>query len=148
MLPLEAPVLPTMNRLIKYNNGNKVMNEPEKAMNVDVDSDPLVLEKAMNVDSDPLVLGLIRQVNNQRSSGNFDNMLPLADVVIPDAVVIACPIARQHLAQAKNCKKCKHLNGIVQIAFSTTDLQWSHQYGISCGFPVDRKCSMVCLGDG
>ena len=98
------------------------------------------------IDKNLQVLDDIKQVTKLRALGNFNNMLPLAVIIIPDSVVISCPMARQHLSQAKKCCSCSHFNGIVQTTFNDEcEMQWDHKYAISCGFPVDRKCITVCI---
>ena len=98
------------------------------------------------IDDDPAMLHNIKLVDRQRGAGDFDNMLPVVDVQIPASVVIGCPMVRQHLSQAKNCKTCDHFNGIVQTSYNDEGpMQWDHKFAISCRFPLDRKCSSVCF---
>ncbi len=108
-----------------------------------------IVPMGASIDTDPSILETIKQVTQQRACGRFDNMLPLVEVVIPDSVVISCPVVRQHLSQAKNCKACGHFNGIVQTTFNDEYVvQWDHKFAVSCAFPVDRKCSSVCFSGG
>ena len=100
----------------------------------------------MQPDTDTGILEAIKTVNRARGSGDFNNMLPIAQVAIPQSVVISCPLAKQHLSQAKNCVDCNHFNGIVQTGYNDESVsQWDHKFAISCGFPVDRKCATVCF---
>ena len=108
-----------------------------------------IKKAGLNIDDDVQILHDIKAVDQQRGRGNFDNTLPIANVAIPDSVVIGCPMVRQHLSQAKNCKKCQHFNGIVQTAYNDEyPMQWDHKYAISCRCPSERKCSSVCFSEG
>ncbi len=98
------------------------------------------------IDKNESILHDIRGVNRQRAAGNYDNTLPIVKVDIPPSVVISCPMARDHLSQAKACTTCRHFKNIVQIAYNDEQrMRWDVKYSISCKFPVDRKCSSVCL---
>jgi len=103
----------------------------------------------LNIDTDNTVLDFLTEINSKRASGDFNNMLPVVEVAIPDGVVISCPMARQSLLRVKNCLKCTQFNGVVQIAFNDKHpMQWDHKYAISCGFPVDRRCSSIFVDEG
>jgi len=102
-----------------------------------------------NIDTDPKRLNEIISVTKQRGIGNFNNMLPVVDVKIPDSVLIDCPMARVMLSQAKGCGHCEHFNGIVQTIFNDEyEMLWDQKFAISCGFPVDRKCKSMSLFEG
>lgn len=102
----------------------------------------------MVVDTDPTRLAEIKAVSSARAGGDCNNMLPRVDISIPGSVVLTCPMAKQHLSQAKNCIGCEHFNGIVQTGYNDEYvMQWDHKYAISCGFPVDRKCATVCISN-
>ena len=102
-----------------------------------------------NIDTDLKRLEHIMSVNKQRGAGDFDNMLPVVDIKIPDSVLISCPMARQTLIQAKGCRVCQRFNGIVQTSFNDEiNMQWDHKFAISCAFPVDRKCASMSLFEG
>ena len=99
-----------------------------------------------NIDTDKKVLEHIMQVSDQRSNGNFNNMLPVVNIPVPDSVLINCPLDRRDLHRAKNCDVCTWFNGVVQTAYNDeNEMRFKEKYAISCGFPVDRKCTS--LGD-
>jgi len=93
-----------------------------------------------NIDSDLRLLEDIKAISAQRGAGNFNNMLPIVIVPIPNSVLISCPLARKQLRQGKVCIKCEHFNGVVQTTFNNEyEMPFEDKYAISCGFPVDRK---------
>jgi RNase H-fold protein (predicted Holliday junction resolvase) len=99
-----------------------------------------------NIDDNPAVLEALQHVNSMRGTGNFNNMLPISNIEIPQNVVIGCPLARQHLIRAVNCKACNHFNGVVQTTYNNEyEMLWHEKFAISCVSPVDRKCSTVCI---
>lgn len=100
----------------------------------------------MDVDNDPAMLEEIKRVTKLRASGDFKNTLPVREINIPEAVLITCPLARQHFIQAKCCKECKHFRGVVQTTYNDEYvMQWDHKYAVSCACPTDRKCSSVSI---
>lgn len=102
-----------------------------------------------NIDIDLKRLDEIQKINSLRAGGDCDNMLPVVDILIPDSVIIDCPMARGMLQQAKGCPSCKNFNGIVQTGFNDEyEMQWDHKFAVSCGFPVDRKCASMSLFEG
>jgi len=97
-------------------------------------------------DTDKAILEEIKRITKLRANGNFNNMLPFADVRIPESVLMNCPMARQHFIQAKNCPSCKHYNGIVQTTYNDEYvMNWASKFAVSCGCPVDRKCSVLSI---
>jgi hypothetical protein len=104
------------------------------------------MNELANIDNDPKLLQEIMEVSEQRSIGNFDNMLPIANVTIPANILITCPKARQHLSQVKNCEGCNYFNGMVQTTYDDKkELPFDFKYAVSCGYPSDRKCMSVCI---
>jgi len=116
-------------------------------MNNNTDIKPIDLFS--NIDTDPGRLDHIMTVSKMRGAGDFNNMLPVVEIQIPNSVLISCPTARQTLIQAKGCAACDHFNGIVQTSFNDeSEMQWDHKFSISCAFPVDRKCASMSLFEG
>ena len=101
-----------------------------------------------NIDTNPDRLTQIKDVGKKRGTGDYKNTLPVVDVEIPAAVTIKCPLTRNYISQAKNCKKCAHFNGVVQTTYNDEyEMQWNQKYAISCSCPVDRSCGMLCVED-
>ena len=97
-----------------------------------------------NIDTDKEILEKIMEVSDQRSMGNFNNMLPVAVVDIPINILRNCPMERRELHRVRNCKGCAWFNGVVQTTYNDkTEMQFNEKYAINCGFPVDRKCTSI-----
>jgi len=98
------------------------------------------------IDSKPEILEQIKEVDTKRKAGDFDNMLPLANVVIPQTVILRCPVIGQRWTQALVCATCTHFKGIVQTSYDDkNEIPWDLKFAISCGYPLDRKCSSIHL---
>lgn len=98
-------------------------------------------KQPLGIDTDKKVLKRIKAIHHQHLHGNCKNSYPVANVKIPNTVFTNCPLVRNAVIAASECKGCINFKGVMQVAWDDEQvIPWAEKYVIYCAKPIERKC--------